>query len=151
MSDINLKSLNMGSVTISPRLEDKRLVVALDGVCDSFAVKPLGGFLKNVVLEIQRVELTSVAIDMTGLRLLNSSCIKQLITFLRLLDAGALECSVVFVVDSEGSWQQRSVSVLARMCPTRVSIASGRDEGLGVHPCRAVPYAAPLSSPPGPN
>ena len=40
MSDINLESLITGGVTIRPRLEEKHLVVALDGVCDSFAVKP---------------------------------------------------------------------------------------------------------------
>ncbi len=128
MSQLELKRAVHDKLTLDPSLVAGKLTVSLSGLCDSFAVKPLGAYLESVAREVSRLGLPGVSIDVTKITLLNSSSLKQLITFLRPMKAGESACQVEFVVDDRNPWQRRCLAALVRMCPQAVSL---RDIGGG--------------------
>jgi hypothetical protein len=109
-------------LTIEPSLDGAKLALALSGTSDSFAVQALGAYLDQVTLEVRRLSLSQVDIDVTRVTLLSSSSLKQLITFLRPIKLGELACSVEFVVDDDKPWQRRCLAALVRMCPNGASL-----------------------------
>ena len=132
-------------LTIEPQLVGAKLEVALSGTCDSFAVEALGAYLDRVTLEVRRLSLSQVAIDVTRATLLTSSSLKQLITFLRPVKLGELPCSVEFVVDDRVPWQRRCLAALVRMCPKGASL---RDINSGAaRPSQAPPSAMSKRAP----
>lgn len=146
MSELKLETAKYGRMTISARLEGEGLYLTLSGIGDSFAVKGLGAFLQSAMDELGRLDLGQVAVDVSGVSLLNSSCIKQFITFLRPIKAGEKSCRVNFVVAADVPWQRRSMSALVRMCPRWVSLSSdGSEESR--KPSRKISCAQPLSAP----
>ena len=147
MSNVKLGKMQKGRMTIQPRVESDTVHVEIEGICDSFAVKGLGAFLTSVAEEVTRSSLRHVNIDISQVSLLNSSCIKQFITFIRPIKAGQLDCKVCFTVAPSIPWQRRSMSALVRMCPSAVSLVGGSETGS--HPSRAVSFAKPLSTAPG--
>lgn len=140
-----LQSETHDKLTIEPSLDGPKLQVALSGTCDSFAVEALGDYLDRVTLEVRRLSLSQVAIDVTRVALLTSSSLKQLITFLRPIKLGQLPCSVEFVVDDNMPWQRRCLAALVRMCPGGASLRGINAAGASP-PGGALPYV--VSKPP---
>src|SRR5688572_8003514 len=140
MSQLRLQKLSQDKLTIEPVLEGSALTISLAGTSDSFAVKALGLYLGEVTEEVGRLGLTTVAFDVTKLGLLNSSSLKQFITFLRPIKLGTLKFTVEFLVDDQIPWQRRCLAALVRMCPIDVSVrdinggAAGNGNG-------SLPYA----------
>lgn len=127
-------------LTIEPLLDGAKLELALSGTSDSFAVEALGVYLDQVTLEVRRLSLSQVAIDVTRVALLTSSSLKQLITFLRPIKLGELPCSVEFVVDDRMPWQRRCLAALVRMCPKGASMRDINAGGAS-RPSQTPPYA----------
>lgn len=125
--------------TLEPRLDGASLEVALSGTCDSLAVEAFGAYLGQVTLEVRRLSLSQVRIDVTRVALLTSSSLKQLITFLRPIKLGELPCSVEFLVDDSMPWQRRCLAALVRMCPKGASLR-GINAG-GSHSTQTLPSA----------
>jgi hypothetical protein len=147
MSELALKRAVYEKLTLEPVLAGGKLQLHLSGVCDSFAVKPLGAYLDSVAAEVSRLGLSSVAIDVTRLSLLNSSSLKQFITFLRPMKSGESKCQVEFVVDDQTPWQRRCLAALARMCPNAVSLRDVGGGGPGNNPSQRLRYASATPNP----
>jgi hypothetical protein len=149
MSSTELDVLSKGRMTITPHLEGHALGIEISGICDAVAVQGLGAFLAGAATEVERLDLEKVIIDVRAVSLLSSSCIKQLITFLRPVKAGQLRCRVQFLVDAETPWQRRSMGALVRMCPAAVSLRSA--DGAGPAGPGRTNGGRPLSAAPGPS
>lgn len=147
MSELNLQRAVCDKLTLEPVLSAGKLTVHLSGLCDSFAVKPLGAYLGSVAQEMSRLGLSSVAIDVTKLTLLNSSSLKQFITFLRPMKSGESACRVEFVVDDQYPWQRRCLAALGRMCPQAVSLRDVGSGGPGGKPSQRLRYATATPNP----
>jgi len=121
---LGIKPLDESNLAIEPSLASNAITLRLRGSCDAFAVTPLGGYLTCVFAEMERTGCTKVTFDIRGLCLLNSSCLKQFITFLhrlRSLDTDT-KYAVDFVVDVKLGWQSRALAAFVRMCPDIVSV-----------------------------
>lgn len=130
---LSLQALSEESLQIEPRLDDEALTVQLTGACDGFAVAPLGKYLQEVHAELEKLGTTDVTFDIRRLYLLNSSCLKQFITFLHKLRSSQVKYSVKFVVDPALAWQGRGLAAFVRMCPGIVSVVKG--ESPNAAPC----------------
>jgi hypothetical protein len=146
-----LKRAVYDKLAIAPHFDAGNLEVHLSGVCDSFAVKSLGTYLEEVGLELSRLALTKVAFDVTKLSLLNSSSLKQFITFLRPMKLGESNCTVEFVVDDAIPWQRRCMAALVRMCPNAVSLRAAAGGAPGRTSSRQLHYVRPQSVTPTPR
>ena len=122
--DLGLQALAESNLAIEPSLESEALVLKLHGSCDAFAVTPLGSYLGCVFAEMDRLASTQVTFDIRGLCLLNSSCLKQFITFLHKLRSleGGSSYAVTFLVDPKRGWQTRALAAFVRMWPDIVSV-----------------------------
>jgi hypothetical protein len=147
MSELTLQRAVHDKLTLEPALGPGKLTLHLSGLCDSFAVQPLGAYLDEVAREVERLGLASVAIDVTRLTLLNSSSLKQFITFLRPMKTGESSCKVEFVVDDRSPWQRRCMAALARMCPNAVSLRDISGAGPGSNPSQRLRYATATPDP----
>ncbi len=126
-------------LTITPNLAEKTIELQLSGICDSFAVKPLGTYLDRVAAEVARLDLDRVSFNVTKLTLLNSSSLKQFVTFLRPIKLGEQRQSVEFVVDDANPWQRRCLAALVRMCPGSVTIRDVNGLSNGHNPSIQMP------------
>lgn len=147
MTELQLQPAVFDKLTIAPLFDAGKLEVRLAGTCDSFAVKSLGQYLDQVSKEMARLQLSSVAIDVTKLALLNSSSLKQFITFLRPMKLGQSQNKVEFVVDDAIPWQRRCLVALERMCPVAVSLRDVNGGATPQNPSRILQYATPTPVP----
>ena len=121
---LGIQALDESNLEIEPSFASNGLTLRLRGSCDAFAVTPLGSYLSRVFAEMERIGCTHVTFDVRGLCLLNSSCLKQFVTFLhrlRSLDTDT-RYAVDFVVDVKLGWQSRALAAFVRMCPDIVSV-----------------------------
>ena len=117
-----LHTLREENLEIAPVLDTPALTIKLTGACDAFAITPLGGYLTDVLAELRRGTYPKVVFDIRGLCLLNSSCLKQFITFLHKVRSAHPKCAVDFLVDQSSTWQGRALAAFVRMCPDIVSV-----------------------------
>ena len=130
MSALSLAAETCDKLRIAPSLEPQMLVIELAGICDSFAVKPLGEYLSRSAREVERLQLNGVIVDVRQLTLMNSSSLKQFVTFLLPIKLGQVQCKVEFLVDPSSPWQRRCLSALERMCPSSVTIRDAASASL---------------------
>lgn len=107
---------------ITPKLKDKSLLIALSGTGDMAAVAPLRTYLSSVQSETSRLGLECVGIDVRAVYLLNSSCLKALVSFIYETQTCNAPFKIRFVVEPRLPWQRRSLAALQRMAPEIVSI-----------------------------
>ena len=121
---LGIHALDETNLEIEPSLDPDGLRFELRGSCDAFAVAPLGNYLTRVFAEMERQGATQVTFDIRGLSLLNSSCLKQFITFLHGLRSlhPPTKYAVDFLVDAKLGWQARALAAFVRMCPDIVSV-----------------------------
>lgn len=104
---------------------EQTLSLVLEGSGDMAAVPPLKEALSQVRRAMRTEGYANVAIDLRGLYLLNSSCIKALVHFVYQLQTEGPSFPIVFVVDHNLSWQPRALAALGRMAPELVTVKSG--------------------------
>jgi hypothetical protein len=109
---------------VTPSVVGDEVVVTLSGTGDMAAVAPLEQALKQVDEQILAQGLAGARIDISALYLLNSSCIKALISFIHRNMAAKRRYAVRFVVDERLAWQSRTLGVLCRMAPDLVSVVA---------------------------
>jgi hypothetical protein len=133
--ELGIHALDASNLEIEASLDTSGLTFALRGSCDAFAVTPLGSYLTRVLAEMKRLGCTRVTFDIRGLCLLNSSCLKQFITFLHKLRAPdtSAKYAVDFLVDAKVGWQARALAAFVRMCPEIVRVIRVGDEDAANH------------------
>ena len=106
----------------TPEVIGDEVVVTLTGTGDMAAVAPLERCLSQVRELIEARDVGAARIDISALYILNSSCIKALISFIHANAGAKRSFAVRFVVDGRLAWQARTLAVLCRMAPTLVSV-----------------------------
>ncbi|MBN2196093.1 MAG: hypothetical protein JW751_24970 [Polyangiaceae bacterium] len=124
MSERGLTPIIQEGFTARADVAGERLVFKLTGTGDMAAVKPLERALHEIHAEVAHRGLRAVDIDITALYLLNSSCLKALVSFIYAIMTAGPRYDVRFLTDARLSWQTRSLSVVARMAPELVSITA---------------------------
>lgn len=109
----------------SPSLEDERLQVTFSGTGDVAAVELLGGYLKRLHREAQRVGVREVRCDFRKLTFMNSSCFKAFVVWIDTVKTSDHGYRICFVTDPEMHWQRRSLEALRRLATSVVSIEGG--------------------------
>jgi len=118
-------SINTEGFKINPSAADGTLKLRLEGSGDMAAVQPLKDSLVQVRRAMRLEGHAGLSIDLRGLYLLNSSCIKALVHFVYLLQTEGPSFPVGFVVDKNLSWQPRALAALQRMAPELVTVTHG--------------------------
>lgn len=132
---LGIHALDESNLEIAPSLDSNGLTLKLRGSCDAFAVAPLGRYLAHVFPEMERQGCTKVTFDIRALSLLNSSCLKQFITFLHGLQSlrTPTKYAVDFLVDAKLGWQGRALAAFLRMWPDIVSVIRVRGSDASNH------------------
>lgn len=125
MSQLMLEPVEAGGFTCSPLLEDDKLVVAFNGTGDVAAVELLGGYLKRLHREAQRVGVSEVRCDFRKLTFMNSSCFKAFVVWIDTVKTSDHGYRIRFVTDPEMQWQRRSLEALRRLATNVVTIEGG--------------------------
>jgi len=122
----SVAKVTLESFALDATVANGKMMVRLTGTGDMVAIEPLKKGLEQVRTEMGRLELPGVDIDIRGLYLLNSSCIKALVRFIYLVQTEGPPMSIRFLVDEKLSWQARALAPLTRMAPGIVSVVSSR-------------------------
>ena len=122
---LNIMSIAGAGFGVEPSVADGYLVLRLTGTGDMAAVPPLRSVLVGAREELTRLGLKGVNIDIRVLYLLNSSCLKALVSFIYQLQTQGSIQPIKFIVDPRLSWQRRALVALERMAPDLVSIEDG--------------------------
>jgi len=105
----------------SPREE---VEISLAGSADLTTAEELRGNLRRLAGELIRDKSRSVRFDVRELHFMNSSCVKEVITFVDVLRGNmGFQCRVQFVGDKRHAWQRRTLRVLKLMEPDIVGFA----------------------------
>jgi hypothetical protein len=122
---LNIMPIAEEGFGVEPSVADGYLVLRLTGTGDMAAVPPLRSVLVGAREELTRLGLKGVNIDIRVLYLLNSSCLKALVSFIYQLQTQGSIQPIKFIVDPRLSWQRRALVALERMAPDLVSIEDG--------------------------
>ena len=106
----------------TPSVNGDEVTLTLTGTGDMAAVAPLEQCLNQMHQLITARGFGGARIDISALYLLNSSCIKTLLSFLHTNMRSKRRYPVRFIVDAHLAWQARTLGVLARMAPDLVSV-----------------------------
>lgn len=124
MSGLKLTPVVQEGFTAEAVVERDRVSFRMTGTGDMAAVKPLENCLQEIHAEVVYRGLKGVDIDIKALYLLNSSCLKALVSFIYTIMTAGPRYEVRFLTDPRLSWQSRSLSVVARMAPELVTIVT---------------------------
>jgi hypothetical protein len=113
------------SFAIEASAADNRVSLKLRGTGDMAAVEALRMALDQVRGEMASKHLSGVIIDIQELYLLNSTCLKALISFIYQTQSQGPRLPIQFVVAPRLGWQRRTLAALERMAPELVSIEGG--------------------------
>lgn len=117
--------INTEGFKITPSAAEQTLTLLLEGSGDMAAVQPLKEALVQVRRAMRLEGHRSLAIDLRGLYLLNSSCIKALVHFVYQLQTEGPSFPIAFIVDKNLSWQPRALAAIGRMAPELVTVRNG--------------------------
>lgn len=123
--NLQLQAFAQPGFGIEPKIVGNDLALVLTGTGDMAAVLPLRNCLADVHPEMVRLGLQRVDIDVRALYLLNSSCLKALVTLIYEAQKAKASYGIRFVVDPRLSWQRRALVALQRMAPELVTIEEG--------------------------
>ena len=83
MGTLDLTPVVSPSFALKPSLANGAVSVSLTGTGDLLAMPQLGSFLKQLHVEVTRLSVKLVVMDIRELYFLNSSCIKKFVTWLK--------------------------------------------------------------------
>jgi len=94
--------------------DGEHVILRLAGNADVGAKHHLANIFRTVHVRAQELKATAVKIDMRELVFMNSSCFKDLITWLdNVRDTGANLYRIVFLSSATMHWQRRSLHALS--------------------------------------
>jgi len=123
MQPIGLVPLVGATFALRPDMHEGSLQIAVTGNGDMSTVEALSRYLRQVHTVVVELALAEVRFDFRDLYFLNSSCLKEFVTWI----CGAVESSpksfkVRFVTNPKLLWQRRSLEALQRLAPNTVQI-----------------------------
>jgi hypothetical protein len=115
-------AVKLDDFAIEPSLFEGCLVLRLAGMGDMAAVASLRECLETVKAMVLKRGVVAVELDIRMLKLLNSSCLKVIVSFLIEMMGNKSECPIRFIVDAKSGWQARSLFALERLASSIVSV-----------------------------
>jgi len=122
MSQLMVEPVETGGFSCTPELSDDKLLVVFTGTGDVGAVELLGGYLKRLHREAQRLGVSEVRCDFRKLTFMNSSCFKAFVVWIDTVKTSDHGYRIRFVTDPEMHWQRRSLEALRRLATSVVTI-----------------------------
>jgi hypothetical protein len=123
MGTLELTPVVSPSFALKPSLANGAVSVALTGTGDLLAMPQLGSFLKQLHVEVTRLSVKLVVMDIRELYFLNSSCLKQFVTWLKSIrGAGTHGYQVQFISNANLRWQRRTLAALQALSDGAVTI-----------------------------
>jgi hypothetical protein len=116
--------VSLESFQLAGASQKDALVLSLTGTGDMLAIEPLKAALKEARAGMIRSGLARLRVNIQGLYLLNSSCIKALVHFVYLTQTEGPAFQIEFLTDKNLSWQGRALAPLGRMAPTLVTVTA---------------------------
>jgi hypothetical protein len=114
MSSLRLAPVEGATLRLTPSLEGSTLTVVLSGSADLAARPLVESLLKSLHDEVSTSNITVVVMDVRDLTFMNSSCIKEFLTWLRMvreLDVSR-RYEVRFLSNPLHAWQKRTLQSL---------------------------------------
>lgn len=121
-AELALDAVETQGFSCSPALGDGTLTVTFNGTGDVAAIELLGGYLKRVHAEAERLGVREVRCDFRKLVFMNSSCFKAFVVWIDTVKNSAKSYKIRFVTDQEMHWQKRSLEALRRLATSVVSV-----------------------------
>ncbi len=111
MSDVGIAEVRGVALTITPAMEEGRVVVQLQGNADMDGHTLLVDFLQKIHAHTKRGKTTEVVIDIRGLYFMNSSCLNALIRWINNVRSMPLDARhrITFLSNSKLPWQAKSL------------------------------------------
>lgn len=92
------------------------------GTGDTDAIPALERFLRQVHDEMTAYGASSIGVDLGELYIMNSSCMKQFISWIYKVESGGRPYTICFWLAPRLRWQTRTVDTFRRMAPETVEI-----------------------------
>ena len=116
-------SLSVSGFSASAAFADGTLLVKLEGNGDLAAQPALAAFVPQVHGEAIARGASRVTVDLRGVEFMNSSCIKELVSWLQLLlDTETERRYRILLLQGPQHWQNRSLQVLRAFAGDLVDI-----------------------------
>lgn len=96
--------------------------IRFTGNGDTTAIAPLEVFLRQVHDQMRVTMRDLIEVDLGELYIMNSSCMKQFISWIYKVDTGGRPYKICFCLTPRLRWQGRTVATFQRLAPTTVVI-----------------------------
>jgi len=120
-----IEAIETAGFSCTPQLADGKLTVSFSGTGDVAAVELLGGYLKRLHIEAQRLGVSEVRCDFRKLTFMNSSCFKAFVVWIDTVKTSDHGYAIRFLTDPDMHWQRRSLEALRRLATSVVTIEGG--------------------------
>lgn len=119
-----LASVRHRSFDANLTAESSSLRICLAGTADLLVHEQLAAFLDSVHACATEHRVSRVLVDVSKLGFINSSCLKNFVTWIFKVHNGerAQQYQIVFLTNHSSPWQERSFHALSCMCTELVSI-----------------------------
>ena len=119
---LELTRVDTPAFSCAPSLDADKLSVSFSGTGDVAAVELLGGYLKQLHAEAERLSVSEVTCDFRKLSFMNSSCFKAFVVWIDTVKNTTPSYRIRFLTDPEMHWQRRSLEALRRLATGVVSV-----------------------------
>jgi|SRR5690606_15924924 len=119
---LKIPALNESGFALLPVEDSATPYFKFTGNGDTEAVAPLGRFLDLVHEDMRNGAHEHVAVDLTELYFMNSSCIKGFVSWIYAVKTCGLPYSITLQMNPRLQWQARTFATLQRLAPEIVSI-----------------------------
>lgn len=113
----NFSAIRAKTFAFVPVPEGTIPTVKLTGTGDGEAMAPLDRFLKLVHKDLVDDRRGAVAVDLTGLYFINSSCLKAFVSWIHKVKTAERGYQIRLQMNPRLSWQRRSLEPLKRLAP----------------------------------
>lgn len=118
----DLSPITMPGFSCDARISERMLSVTFAGTGDAAAIEPLGGYLRGLHAEAERLSVNEVTCDFRKLSFMNSSCLKAFVVWIDTVKNASRSYRIRFITAPEMGWQRRSLEALRRLATGVVSV-----------------------------
>jgi hypothetical protein len=114
MKGLELAPVVLEGFSFKPALAGSTIAVDLSGTGDMHAMSPLGAALKQLHTEVARLGVQTVVVNISDLYFLNSSCLKQMVTWVKQVRESPAKrrYEIRFATNINLHWQRRTLDAL---------------------------------------
>jgi hypothetical protein len=114
---LTLSAIRADGFALEPFVDSATPAVKFSGNADSHAVVPLELFLRQLHENLVDSRCTQVQVDLLELYFMNSSCVKELASWIHMVKITGAAYKVYLHINPRQPWQWRSLEPLRRLAP----------------------------------